>query len=564
MPRSGFMGASGLSMMLANQGLLQPNDDAVKYTHLMLDGSFGGKAYVPARKMYEFLKKMATLLERGGPCLISEQRTETFWLYADLDVLRDSPINKETLANWVEVWQQVLSQCFEPPKDAEAEDGKWLTCIVLKSHPVQITDENNESFGKVKSGFHLHFPWIKVTSQQALSIREKVVCDLTAKFGHPRNGDNSFFDLVDERVYTYCGIRMMGNDKCKPCLNCRRKGGGAILACAVCDDVGKIMLPNRQYKLYTVLRPDSEHGIVEDDILFDWLSESILRVLLLTSIRYYDQSVPELARREVPPMWVGAAAGEWRPPAGLLPSPAQIEGKVNERALPIRKEDIAMMASLENGDYRQDVMSDAMFELIQGKSKKRDKLVSSRIRDVILLQIQDILRAIRPEWSVFFFLACVLVGGYLYNIRRSGLVVQNRMKHNETGSKLIVPVAGLGSNWCMNKAGPHTSHRIYFVLDKRLQVHQRCFCDCDRIRPRGAGRMTCKKFVSKSLCKVPFGVARPLGWNAYPERLLPPVAAAPAPLDGSHMPNKVAVQEMQNVRTAMTWLSAHAAYLTTL
>lgn len=61
----------------------------------------------------------------------------------------------------------------------------------------------------------------------------------------------------------------------------------------------------------------------------------------------------------------------------------------------------------------------------------------------------------------------------------------------------MVQVRGIGASFCFNKNGDHNSNGIYFKIDSKNGIAQRCFCTCADTHGRVTGK-PCKDFQGKS------------------------------------------------------------------
>ena len=92
---------------------------------------------------------------------------------------------------------------------------------------------------KKKTGVHLIWPEIYVTTEQCLDMRESVIADLILKFGHRTGVLNDWKDVVDESVYVKAGLRMLGSRKTEPCPKCKGKKKGET-RCQACGGNGRV------------------------------------------------------------------------------------------------------------------------------------------------------------------------------------------------------------------------------------------------------------------------------------------------------------------------------------
>lgn len=92
---------------------------------------------------------------------------------------------------------------------------------------------------KKKTGIHLHFPRIVMSTLQALDIRQTLIAECTKLWGVRVEPFNSWEEVIDESIYKHSGLRMIGankgdkcacktkvDDKCTECGNRRRIDSG--------------------------------------------------------------------------------------------------------------------------------------------------------------------------------------------------------------------------------------------------------------------------------------------------------------------------------------------------
>ena len=92
---------------------------------------------------------------------------------------------------------------------------------------------------KKKTGIHLHFPNIVMSTLQALDIRQTLIAECTKLWGVRVEPFNSWNEVIDESIYKHSGLRMIGankgdkcackvkvDDKCVECGNRRKINSG--------------------------------------------------------------------------------------------------------------------------------------------------------------------------------------------------------------------------------------------------------------------------------------------------------------------------------------------------
>ena len=95
---------------------------------------------------------------------------------------------------------------------------------------------------KKKTGVHLIWPEIYVTTEQCLDMRETVIADLITTFGQRVNPFNDWRDVVDCSVYNKAGLRMIGSRKTEACPTCKgkRKTDADGERCTMCGGNGHV------------------------------------------------------------------------------------------------------------------------------------------------------------------------------------------------------------------------------------------------------------------------------------------------------------------------------------
>lgn len=153
------------------------------------------------------------------------------------------------------------------PQESDASD--LFTCVILcpgeEMVPKEVTvpTADGEGVPGIKTGVHIVFPHLIVSTSQARLIRQTVVCDLDAFFATQASAPlNSIDDVVDEAVYVGAGLRMPYAHKVNRCpgvdgLRCKRGkviiNGGEDDCQAGCDN-GKVCVPHSGYVLAGTLQ----------------------------------------------------------------------------------------------------------------------------------------------------------------------------------------------------------------------------------------------------------------------------------------------------------------------
>jgi hypothetical protein len=75
---------------------------------------------------------------------------------------------------------------------------------------------------KKKTGIHLHFPHIVMSTLQALDVRQTLIAECTRMWGVRVEPFNSWEEVIDESIYKHSGLRMIGANKGDKC-SCKNK-----------------------------------------------------------------------------------------------------------------------------------------------------------------------------------------------------------------------------------------------------------------------------------------------------------------------------------------------------
>jgi len=228
-------------------------------THYLLDG---GIWKIPLTEYQTFLQLLATDLHAGEKHYISENKTNVFKFICDLDFFEESIITIKQVEHIVKIIQDIVNEYF----------GEQRIIICGADSKTVIKDNVNY----IKSGFHLVFPKLWVTTETAKKIRIICIKKLIELFSE-RESFNKWEDVVDLSVYEDNGLRMVGCRKIGICKSCKNKKGMKE-NCEECEGVGK-KDENSVYKPVSVLP--------NNDIYFNSIKNDYYVMLLETSIYNY-------------------------------------------------------------------------------------------------------------------------------------------------------------------------------------------------------------------------------------------------------------------------------------
>jgi hypothetical protein len=393
--------------------------------------------YIPDELISEFMDTYTRTLEDGKECMyIVERRTPIFKMMCDLDFF-DHMDGKDRSYEYraaIETIQRTMCEL--------GFSGHVVVCGTED----KVIDATDDHPVLTKTGKHLVWPTINVNDSTALLLRHGFIKRLETVRGE-RPKYNSWNDVVDERIYTANGMRMIGSRKTERCPNCNRKG------CENCNkrgwiDIGRIYRP--EYVISSDVAVDSEE--------LDRLTNSVGYMVHQLSIRcpgVIDCSPRELTRDMLPSWFEIADVSQ------LFTSPSSSRRK--------RK------ASVLNGDSGGGDDDDDNDGEIKSR-KKRFKLTSGA-NSVVQMATDD------PRYSL---ISEFIRSRMPYHPSVTKISI---MKH--TNGNIGCYVANTDSKYCSNKMDVHKSSTVYFIVSK-VGVFQRCFSIKSDIRKGGGCK--CSEF----------------------------------------------------------------------
>ena len=195
-----------------------------------------------------------------------EQRTTVFRLFMDLDFKQPEGIPAASIERVAHVVARTVKTFFPASANTrlvcaatmyKVEQCSGCICACtseargacLLCHGSGCTGRRADSMPcdkckgsfpvKRKTGIHLLWPELYVTSEAVWDMRESVIADLAKTFGQRGGPMNPWRDVVDLAVYKACtGLRMMGSRKTDTCPLCKGKRGPS--PCGKCGNRGKV------------------------------------------------------------------------------------------------------------------------------------------------------------------------------------------------------------------------------------------------------------------------------------------------------------------------------------
>ena len=228
--------------VLSNKYYIKTTDSKEKKstaTHFLLDG---GIWCVPKEQYSYFLNLLAIDLQNGEKHYICENRTPVFKFICDIDLFEETVVTIEQVSKIVELLQVIVFEYYS--------EQKVIICGAESKNIKKNISESQPNFELVKSGFHLVWPDIWITTDNAKKLRILFIEQLINKFGE-RPTYNTWDDVIDLAVYEDNGLRMVGCRKMAICPSCKNKKEFRE-SCVTCDNIGK-KDENRVYSPKAVL-----------------------------------------------------------------------------------------------------------------------------------------------------------------------------------------------------------------------------------------------------------------------------------------------------------------------
>ncbi|CAK0849472.1 unnamed protein product [Prorocentrum cordatum] len=371
-------------------------------THALMDGAAGGRICLPDSAISAFFAAYGAELEAERPAFVIEGRTPVFKMHFDLDF---TALHEDATA---EAAAAIICSAVSSfiAKDDHADLGRTCWCIACG-----ILDDAG---ARRAPGLHLVWPWLKVSTEQALWIRASALSMLRQGATCEQDWDK----VLDIAVLTTNGLRMVGSDKCRDCRVCAN-GREARLFCGDCNRTGKIA----DNKIYWPWRAIPSH---ETEVLLRDLRENAAYVAHMCSIRVPSDQAVSCPAFRIP---VGA------PPPSLR-----------------KKLGRSQAASAEGRDH---ALQDATTQLGRAPGKREPLDLSEELK----CALQECIATVDPSYA---------------NLEvRSADRRTNAERGRVTGC-LLVKVSGFGCRFCLNKSAEHRQITVYFLVSTR-GITQRCF-----------------------------------------------------------------------------------------
>lgn len=420
-----------------------------------------------------FHNLLVLALRQGGVYGLCENRTAFSAMYFDLDFKGPSSTtpSPDDLVAIVGMIRDVFLKVGGP---------SWgrVSSAIIATSPKQTSPET----GMEKFGAHIIFPYIILSMDNMVRLNLACRDMVTSCWPEMRTPpSNSWTDVFDTSMYR-TGLRMLFVDKNQKCPHCPKAAAGSSSSSSrnvsplspthVCTNgfVGQ----NRPYRIIKYIPAESD---ANDDAMLRRLSQDPVFALHMASIRKPG------VRREMPSS-----------PAFDESMPTAAEASMETRRH--RREETATTHSAQpttEMDTRSEIISSAQLP------KSTSAILSSAFSGVPFAGQRVFLDSSDKRISI--------LQGLIrdYEPSRFGELVVRGATTNMSKSAYTVHVWGPGRHSCLNcpPSTPHSRSIVYFVVDAKHGVVQKCTSRSDKTETR-VSKKTCRAF------RAPYRVV-PLG-----------------------------------------------------
>lgn len=413
--------------------------DAAEATHYSLSG---GKFKFTDGD--EFLRLYANEHRLNHALFMIEKRTPVFRMHFDIDMVQAEPPSEQDVVQLVNLCTEVFKTFYPGITPKQATKMHLFHCVVLRAPSCPKRGwpgaDDVEPPMVTKTGFHFLWPWLQVTQEQALRLRESCVASANNLLGARKTPSNPFYDVIDETVLLQNGLRMLGSDKCEPCGECKNKKQDRDTC--TCAGWGYV----QQFRPYELYRWVNGTGTLEPGKLKKLMNpEDPLTALQVCSIRCTDDKLVATPGYVVP---------------ALAPPCTGVE-VLREKAAAQQKRQRKKQcpAAADDRELKDDKSANHILK----------KGTEIGVNTELVQKVQEFIRGMGPQWG-------------------SIQVKQFYMLQN--ASRYWVKVCGDGASYCTNVNRAHHSSSIYFNIDS-TGITQRCYS-----KKEGVVNVACKSYAS--------------------------------------------------------------------
>tara|TARA_Y100000389_G_C17454406_1_gene517080 strand:+ start:227 stop:1870 length:1644 start_codon:yes stop_codon:yes gene_type:complete len=225
----------------------------------------GGAWFVPDHLLGTFYDIIRRLIIKEIPICIVEVRTDIFKYFIDLDFVSKIAVSIDIIKKICKMIHNCMRQ------NVILTAGFGLNQYVYTAKPREIDS------GEVKTGVHIYYPDIHISSEYALELRKRAIVHLVTNT--PELEFINWETVIDPSVYTGSGLRLPHLPKLKKC-KCDRLNGDCQNGC----NFG-VINENGTY------RPTFQISNTDEICDLDKLKGNLRQSLALTQIRLNNKQV---------------------------------------------------------------------------------------------------------------------------------------------------------------------------------------------------------------------------------------------------------------------------------
>lgn len=275
---------SCLGFISKKKGFISAKDKPyIQLSNILMDGFRGGRIHINDNDYPEFLKYYANDLIANRRLCVIECKTGIFKFHIDVDLETYAALTEDEIHKL----QFNITKAIKPFLKIKKE-GRLISIMA------QAPSKQKDTL--VKTGLHIVYPNLLVSTHEALLIRENIISELRLTYEDnftQRGWDNA----IDAAVYIGSGLRMIGSIKVTGCTACNKRTSEF---CGECVGLGKVD-ENRPYSFTCLYNQDG----IPDTENTKMLSNCIYKVIQLASIRTFSSQIcPEFERFQGAPSYV--------------------------------------------------------------------------------------------------------------------------------------------------------------------------------------------------------------------------------------------------------------------
>lgn len=408
---------------------------------------------VPEEQYETFLKLYAEEVDlKNTSITFSEFKSDPlFRMHFDIDLLEKCTLDDVFCINMSIIMQDVIKTYY--PKSTDSDIFKCIIC----------TTKTKDVGELIKNGYHVIYPNLSVTTEQAYQLRHNIVYKLNEILGERIPPLNPWYDAIDKSIYNN-GLKMCGSYKKVKC-DCNLSYN-----CLKCSN-NEYYIEDRTYMPKHVLSGDGSIDVQNLQLL----SHDTYETMKQTSIRFLTTQ--------------NAVTGFCKP-VGVPMYPDTIQGGSRRKLKYMSR----FFPDLQNEIMSNDVHLNDATKIVTwtgpgwfGPKKEIQEFIrtsfSIKYRE---LNVKSIIENIYTSPAL----------GSPKSSRGQGLCHSSfevAYLPGKVEKQYCVRVTGKGSQSCLNSSTCHSSNSIYFVITNDY-CDQKCFFD------------SCKPCINRVI--VPFDVKK--------------------------------------------------------